>query len=142
MLVALIQSADYNFTLIEPGLPWPEAQTYCRSKHIDLADIRSADDTAEIQKLFVRHQLNSSAWIGLHSDFLSWRWSVDGSLLGNFSFWESREPNNNGGNQLCVAMYSDGWWDAQCWHRFHALCYDSKRPNPYLNLQQLKHTGV
>lgn len=127
--VPLAPAASPDFIVIQQTLTWPDAQTFCLTHHTGLANIRSAADAARIKNLFLTEGLTSWAWMGLYNNMSSWKWSMDGSPVGSFTPWDpsTSEPNNMGGNQLCVAMYANGWWDAECYRIFQSVCYDGTK---------------
>ncbi len=72
-----------------------------------------------------------SAWIGLYDDVNSWRWSLEDNDFyqegeRDFRNWY-HEPDNSGGNELCVYMNYDGkWYDLSCDNTLLFVCYDGK----------------
>ncbi|XP_039543844.1 macrophage mannose receptor 1-like [Pimephales promelas] len=125
---ALASSREYYF--VNESKTWAEAQRHCRENYTDLATI---DNMEEMNSLIntVNGSYNGSAWIGLYDDVNSWRWSLE-----NNDFYQEgerdyrnfyHEPDNSGGNELCVYMDSNGnWYDTSCDNTLPFICYDGR----------------
>uniref|UniRef100_A0A672SH70 C-type lectin domain-containing protein n=1 Tax=Sinocyclocheilus grahami TaxID=75366 RepID=A0A672SH70_SINGR len=113
---SLASSRQYHF--VNESKTWTEAQRYCRQNYTDLATI---DNMEEMNRLIntVNGTYNDSAWIGEYDDVNSWRWSLEDNDFyqeeeRDFRNWY-HEPDNSGGNQLCVYMdYNGKWYDMSC----------------------------
>ena len=102
-------------------MSWSDAQTYCRQKHTDLATI---DDQAELAELLTFPNFKEVMWIGLYRKTVTSPWIWSDQSKSEFRFWSSGQPNNSGGNQLCVLIYSDGSWnDEVCLEKWPFICY-------------------
>lgn len=117
-------SKQYHF--VSEVKIWSEAQSHCRTHYTDLATLHSTDDVNTLTQLGTQ---TGSAWIGLYDDLNSWTWSIandsfygpDETLYRN---WASGEPNNYGGNEMCVHMYGQGTWnDITCSNTNPFVCY-------------------
>ncbi|XP_039656973.1 C-type lectin lectoxin-Thr1-like [Perca fluviatilis] len=100
-------------------MTWSEAQSYCREQHTDLASVRNLAENKKVQEVIPRHGV---VWIGLFRD--SWTWS-DGSN-SSFRFWKKGQPDNNNGNETCVAAdfsQSGAWEDWPCDMERAFICY-------------------
>ncbi|XP_050949046.1 macrophage mannose receptor 1-like isoform X1 [Labeo rohita] len=125
---ALTSSHQYHF--VNESKTWTEAQRYCRQNYTDLATI---DNMEEMNRLIntVNGSYSGSAWIGLYDDVNSWRWSLEDNDFyqegeRDFRNWY-HEPDNNGGNELCVYMnYYGKWYDISCDHTLSFVCYDGR----------------
>lgn len=79
------------------------------------------------------------AWIGLHDNLTSWRWSFSDSHYyrddgGNYRNWDFGQPDNFLGDQMCVKMWSGGMWeDSKCFLRNPFVCYDGLGSNRLLD---------
>lgn len=125
--VTLLSSAvseQYHF--VSEAKSWREAQSHCRTYYTDLATLHSTDDVNTLTQLGTQ---NGSAWIGLYDDLNSWKWSIandsfygpDETLYRN---WATGEPNNYGGNEMCVHMYGQGTWnDITCSNTYPFVCF-------------------
>ncbi|XP_051733304.1 macrophage mannose receptor 1-like isoform X1 [Ctenopharyngodon idella] len=121
-------SRQYHF--VNESKTWTEAQRYCRQNYTDLATI---DNMEEMNRLIntVNGSYSGSAWIGQYDDVNSWRWSLENNDFyqegeRDFRNWY-HEPDNNGGNQLCVYMSYDGkWYDMSCDNMLTFVCYDGR----------------
>uniref|UniRef100_A0A3P9A7L8 C-type lectin domain-containing protein n=1 Tax=Esox lucius TaxID=8010 RepID=A0A3P9A7L8_ESOLU len=105
-------SGHYHFVDIQKS--WSEAQSYCRERYLDLVTIRNTEDMYWLNNS-VKTGFNGKAWIGLH-DENSWRWNLeDPAFYGQgeteYRNWNPVEPNNNGGNELCVEIRMPGNWN-------------------------------
>lgn len=117
-------------------MPWSKAQAYCRERHNDLATIFDIEDMNQLVNTAQDSTggITGKAWIGLHDDLTSWRWSfsdlffslfVYGDKEADYRNWDIGQPDNFLGNQMCVKMWSGGVWDdSQCWLRNPFICYD------------------
>ncbi len=125
---SLTSSRQYHF--VSENKTWTEAQRYCRQNYTDLATI---DNMEEMNRLIntVNGSYNGSAWIGQYDDVNSWRWSLEDNDFypegeRDFRNWY-HEPDNSGGNQLCVYMNYDGkWYDLSCDNMLPFVCYGGK----------------
>nr|XP_055037066.1 macrophage mannose receptor 1-like [Misgurnus anguillicaudatus] len=119
-------SRQYHF--ISESKIWTEAQRYCREKYTDLATIDNMDEMNRLMNT-VNGSYSGSAWIGLYDDVNSWRWSLENNDFyqegeKEFRSWY-HEPNNYGGNELCVYMdYYGRWFDISCDYSHPFACYD------------------
>ncbi|KAK7131340.1 hypothetical protein R3I94_016469 [Phoxinus phoxinus] len=121
-------SREYHF--VNESKTWTEAQRYCRQNSTDLATI---DNMEEMNSLIntVNGSYNGSAWIGQYDDVNSWRWSLQNNDFyqegeRDFRSWY-HEPDNSGGNQLCVYMdYYGKWYDMSCDNTITFVCYDGR----------------
>lgn len=105
---------------------------YCRERYTDLATVI---DREEMNRLVNTAQdstggFTQMAWIGLHDNLTSWRWSLSDSRYytdneNQYRNWDYGQPDNFLGNQMCVKMWSGGVWeDSQCGLRHPFICYD------------------
>ncbi|KAK6470042.1 macrophage mannose receptor 1-like, partial [Huso huso] len=117
---------------------WTEAQQYCREHHTDLVSIKSASENEDL----VKKAQGMSFWIGLFNN--PWKWSHQGDSY-IFHNWNTREPNNYGGNQKCVEiavrdsryLARGKWNDKECRMKRPFFCFDGKAPCPVCVLVQL-----
>lgn len=116
-----------HYVFLNQPKTWNEAQSYCREKHADLATIENTEDVRRMTDV-VDGNFDGSAWIGLHGDSKSWRWSLEHSdLYGKgasvFRGWWD-QPDNTEGRELCVYISMGKWNDFQCDYSLMAVCYD------------------
>ncbi|KAM3598462.1 uncharacterized protein V6R79_018289 [Siganus canaliculatus] len=106
------------FILVEKAETWEDARSYCREKYTDLASILSLQHWNELLPLL---DGVPDAWIGLHADADSWRWSEGDSGV---RLWAAGEPNGNKYYyKLCVALLpSNGWADQLCDSQHKFFC--------------------
>ncbi|XP_076581709.1 uncharacterized protein LOC143317440 [Chaetodon auriga] len=118
---------QYHF--IGTTLPWLKAQRYCREQYTDLATVFNIEDMNRLVNTAQDSTggFTGKAWIGLHDNLTSWRWSFsDRRLEGNYTGnWDVGQPDNFLGDQMCVKMWSGGVWeDSRCFLRNPFICYD------------------
>jgi len=113
-------SGPDTFVLITTSMTWPEAQSYCREHHTDLASVRNMEDNARLSTV-----INGEfVWIGLSRD--GWKWS-DGSD-SSFRNWN---PNELVGlytkSCLSVDFSADGQWESlDCNVKSAFICYSGE----------------
>ncbi|KAM9451689.1 C-type mannose receptor 2-like [Clarias gariepinus] len=122
------RSISHQYHFVNESKNWTQAQRYCRESYTDLATI---DNVKEMNSLLnaVNESYWGLAWIGLYDNLNDWRWSLDDDAFYEEGEREFRgwyhEPNNYGGNELCVFMYYTGeWFDLQCNQRLGFVCYN------------------
>ncbi|XP_034089908.1 uncharacterized protein LOC117558055 [Gymnodraco acuticeps] len=131
-LSAVSSHAERQYHFVYEAKNMSEAQRYCREKHTDLATV----DSMEVVKLLnnMAGQYKQSAWIGLHDDRDTWRWSMsDPSFYGSgeieFRRWRTGQPSN-GHDEQCTLLRSDGTWlDYDCNIAYRSVCFDVTGPN-------------
>ncbi|XP_048021629.1 macrophage mannose receptor 1-like isoform X1 [Megalobrama amblycephala] len=137
---ALASSRQYHF--VNESKTWTEAQRYCRQNYTDLATI---DNMEEMNRLIntVNGSYSGSAWIGLYDDVNNWRWSLEDNDFYQDGKTDFRnfyhEPDNSGGNELCVYMESNGnWYDVSCDNALQFVCYDGNATETYIKITDEK----
>ncbi len=94
---------------------WTEAQKYCRQNYTDLATI----DNMEEMNSLINTVNGSYSGFGLYDDLNTWRWSLEDDVFyqereRDFRNWY-HDPDNLGGNELCVYVNNYGkWFDYSC----------------------------
>ncbi|XP_034536529.1 secretory phospholipase A2 receptor-like [Notolabrus celidotus] len=84
-----------NYRFISLAMTWSEAQQYCLTKNMELAAFPN------VSKLNSNiHEENFPAWIGLHREEGTWKWSTGESEYKNWS------PNQPGDNHNCATIFS------------------------------------
>ncbi|XP_014835128.1 PREDICTED: C-type mannose receptor 2-like isoform X1 [Poecilia mexicana] len=107
---ANITGPGVSFVLVQSGMNWTEAQSFCRKQYSDLASIRNESENQQVQQLV---PAGTKVWTGLYRD--GWKWSA--GSRSSFSYWKSTEPNNSNGNEKCVLATFDAlgkWEDWRC----------------------------
>ncbi|KAK2833971.1 hypothetical protein Q5P01_017860 [Channa striata] len=103
---------SHSYFYIKSGIPWADAQQFCRSKYTDLATIQNQK---EVDKL--------------GSTLNTWRWSLEnqsyyGKGGAGFRNWAAGEPHEGANYQVCVLMTSSGQWaDELCTSKLPFICY-------------------
>ena len=99
----------HNYTLLTSD-NWASSEAYAVSQGGHLVSI---DDAAENTFILNTFRPSGSIWIGLLRsanipvDSFAW---TDGSA-STYRNWAGGEPNNAGGNENAVHMYSNGQWN-------------------------------
>uniref|UniRef100_A0A672LKX4 C-type lectin domain-containing protein n=1 Tax=Sinocyclocheilus grahami TaxID=75366 RepID=A0A672LKX4_SINGR len=115
----------YRIVLIEEPKTWPEAQSYCREEHVDLATVQSAEDRAKLKVAANAVNFQSVAWIGLH--IVVWRWSYQLTPI-SYSMWDSSQPDLYHTIEACGAVHSNGrWGDRYCTTQDNFFCQTGKK---------------
>uniref|UniRef100_A0A3Q4BY31 C-type lectin domain-containing protein n=1 Tax=Mola mola TaxID=94237 RepID=A0A3Q4BY31_MOLML len=114
-LCAPVCCLPHQYHLIPTALPWSRAQTYCREHHADLATV---SDTEDVERLLNAARGSAGkAWIGLHDNPTSWRWSFSDSCYygekeADYRNWGFGQPDNFFGDEMCVRMRAGGAWES------------------------------
>ncbi|XP_037625012.1 macrophage mannose receptor 1-like isoform X1 [Sebastes umbrosus] len=116
-----VRGPNVKFIFINMSMTWTDAQSYCRDRYTDLASVRNMTDNQKVQELV---PAGEKVWIGLFREYLKWS---DGSN-SSFRYWrqDTREPNNNDGQEACVAAnfgLSGRWEDWPCDDKRAFICY-------------------
>ncbi|XP_076145289.1 macrophage mannose receptor 1-like isoform X1 [Alosa pseudoharengus] len=134
----LSSALSHQYHFVNESKTWSEAQSYCRTNYTDLATLYDMDD---VNTLIQLASPTDSAWIGLYADTQnSWRWSIMNSSFygpGETAFrnWATGEPNNRGGEMVCVQMDSMGTWnDVSCGDSLQFVCYGTGGSYTLVNL--------
>ena len=97
---------------------WTSAESYCESTYgTHLATISSSIDNTYAQIAATNAGINTHIWIGYNDidSEGSFTW-IDGSGEGNYTNWNTGEPNNDGSGEDCTEMYFSSllWNDKSC----------------------------
>ncbi len=104
-------------------MSWPEAQSYCRAKHTDLATVDSMDDASRLINL-VDAGYSGSVWIGLKRGTQKrWGWSKGEDTLAEYSTWNSGGSNSQ---NECGFLAYGVWHTSQCSSVIHFVCYNGE----------------
>uniref|UniRef100_A0A4W6CDS6 C-type lectin domain-containing protein n=1 Tax=Lates calcarifer TaxID=8187 RepID=A0A4W6CDS6_LATCA len=99
-----------HYYLIDEPKTWHEALDYCKEKYNNLAivnnDVNRLVNTAQ----YSTGGFTERAWIGLHDNLTSWRWSFSdsgyyGDKEADYRNWGFDQPDNFLGEQMCVEMW-------------------------------------
>ncbi|MGH0178643.1 UNVERIFIED_CONTAM: hypothetical protein FKN15_077463 [Acipenser sinensis] len=109
---------------------WPEAQTYCREKHTDLATVHSQEEAQQLVN--IAGTLISDSWIGLYRDGTqNWQWSNGYDVI--YKSWTE--------DLFCASINSVGQWeDNVCSEMKAFMCYNetSNITERYTLIEELK----
>ncbi|XP_030286164.1 tenascin-X-like isoform X5 [Sparus aurata] len=132
-LVDVASAQTRQFYFVSSPLNWTDAQSFCRQTYTDLATIENTADVNAV--ISTASHYTGKAWIGLYDELInSWRWSLnDSSFYGEgeteFRNWYTGQPNNLGGQQHCVELFTGSpyfgtWGDTQCSVEKPFVCYN------------------
>ena len=86
----------------------------CQSKGGDLAIIRSAQENDFILDLLMKQTTvnENGTWIGLQKDDAGslFYWTDGTPLAGQYQNWDTRKPDNAGGQEKCGNMWAQVRW--------------------------------
>ncbi|KAM6959833.1 macrophage mannose receptor 1 [Tautogolabrus adspersus] len=106
-------NGDKTYVYYSDALSWANSLALCRSKHTDMAYIKSEQDNADVIKIvktwYGSFFLEKKVWIGLFSD--AWMWA-DGSQTSFRNWLTNKQDREN-----CASVsgsYQGRWVDAQC----------------------------
>ncbi|TKS93171.1 Lectin Precursor [Collichthys lucidus] len=122
-----------QYRFINTTLTWSKAQAHCREMNADLATVFNVEDMNRLVNEAQDSRPTGKAWIGLHDNLTSWRWSFSNSSYyrdqeANYRNWYYGQPDNFLGDQMCVTMWSGGvWQDTRCSLTNPFICYDGSR---------------
>uniref|UniRef100_A0A8C4YJP1 C-type lectin domain-containing protein n=1 Tax=Gopherus evgoodei TaxID=1825980 RepID=A0A8C4YJP1_9SAUR len=86
-----------------------------------IASPRNSAENSAIQQIVVRH--NKAAYIGINDIQTEGSFKYLSGEAIEYSNWAAREPNNLGGIEDCVEVYSDGRWnDISCNEKQLIIC--------------------
>ncbi|XP_042623680.1 macrophage mannose receptor 1 [Cyprinus carpio] len=110
-----------KYYYINARMSWPEAQSYCRAKHTDLAFVDNMDDASKLINI-VDAGYSGSVWIGLKRRTQKrWGWSKGEDTLAQYSAWNAGEPKNQ---NECAFLAYGVWHTYQCSSAIHFVCYN------------------
>uniref|UniRef100_A0A4W6CDR9 C-type lectin domain-containing protein n=1 Tax=Lates calcarifer TaxID=8187 RepID=A0A4W6CDR9_LATCA len=108
---------DQLYHFVRSALSWSKAWTYCRQQHSDLATVFDIEDVNRLVNTaqYSTGGFTERAWIGLHDNLTSWRWSFSdsgyyGDKEADYRNWGFDQPDNFLGEQMCVEMWGGGVW--------------------------------
>lgn len=106
-----------RYIMINNGLSFHDAQSYCRMHHTDLASARDEEENA-----IVKQAVTSNTWIGLSRDL--WKWSDQ----SNFSAipWVSGKPWGMGKTDNCGKFINGQVDTAECSEIMPFFCLGSE----------------
>jgi hypothetical protein len=106
--------------MYQAGYTWTQAYEFCNNLGGHLATVSSSIEDYNLRKLFSGLGNSAEAWIGLldlnklglgdlESNAREWAW-ITGEPF-DFTYWDSDEPQDYGGNQWATTMHAYGSWD-------------------------------
>ncbi|XP_035536282.1 macrophage mannose receptor 1-like [Morone saxatilis] len=132
-----------SYRIVRDAKTWTEAQRYCREKYTDLVTINSEEDMIRLSHLLWDD--DDEVWIGLHSDFNHWKWSLKKEGFykegeAEFRNWNVNEPNadtDKDKSSVCVDIGTNGQWsDYFCRGSRWFICYNESSETKYIYLRK------
>ncbi|XP_053533567.1 putative C-type lectin domain family 20 member A isoform X2 [Ictalurus punctatus] len=117
-----------------PLLTWPQAQTYCRTHHTDLASSLNSSDNDMLVQV---KNIQGYSWIGLYRD--TWKWS-DGTNASNIP-WAPGQPNNYWGRENCAVVNNGLFYDVRCTNLNYFFCHTIYPARSQIMRLQVKSDG-
>lgn len=112
---------DKIFRTANSEKPFEEAQEMCRQAGGQLASPRSATENAAIQQLITAH--SKAAFLSMTDVGTEGRFTYPTGEALVYSNWAPGEPNNNGGAENCVEIFTNGQWnDKACGEQRLVIC--------------------
>ncbi|XP_031217975.1 pulmonary surfactant-associated protein D [Mastomys coucha] len=112
---------DKIFRTANSEKPFEEAQEMCRQAGGQLASPRSATENAAIQQLITAH--NKAAFLSMTDVGTEGKFTYPTGEPLVYSNWAPGEPNNNGGAENCVEIFTNGQWnDKACGEQRLVIC--------------------
>ncbi|CAB3986383.1 Aggrecan core [Paramuricea clavata] len=110
------------YSLNRRSTTWLDANNKCKLLGGQLATI----DALPVNNFLFNNyrqqrQRSSNVWIGFKK--CNDKWCHPDGKASVFHKWNTKEPNNVGGNEDCVEMWHNGYWnDAPCNQRRQSIC--------------------
>uniref|UniRef100_G1QER4 C-type lectin domain-containing protein n=1 Tax=Myotis lucifugus TaxID=59463 RepID=G1QER4_MYOLU len=102
--------------------PFQEAQQVCAQAGGQLPSPRNAAENEALQQL-VEFENKGAAFLSMTDSQTEGRFTYPGGEPLVYSNWNPGEPNNSGGNEHCVEMYTNGKWnDRPCGEKRLVIC--------------------
>ncbi|XP_034466326.1 macrophage mannose receptor 1-like [Hippoglossus hippoglossus] len=118
---------QHRFVLVQTPKTWLEAQSYCRSKCVDLATI---DDLGEMTTALtvVEGRYDDAVWIGLRKGNLKkWHWSLSDKDFykegeRDYLHWGRTNAHN------CGSQKDGKLFTTSCDTLLYSVCFDGEKP--------------
>ncbi|XP_053190402.1 lactose-binding lectin l-2-like [Scomber japonicus] len=114
------------YKYVSTDMTWSEAELHCVSEKANLVSIYSQEEQNFVKSLIKNFDhAEGRTWIGLNDIYKEGRWMWSDGCAVDYVFWNTREPNNYGGNEDCVHNNYDiskKWNDGQCSDTSPSVC--------------------
>lgn len=121
------QIVHHDYYMITTPSTWYDALRYCKTKHRDLAFMETDDDWERLNAEAKIMGLPTTGWVGLYDRVSTWYWTYPETFNTSLATWGNGQPDNAGGNELCVAINPSGYWeDYNCTYLKSFICYNGK----------------
>lgn len=112
---------DKIFRTANSEKPFEDAQEICRQAGGQLASPRSDTENVAIQQLITAH--NKAAFLSMTDVGTEGKFTYPSGEPLVYSNWAPGEPNNNGGAENCVEIFTNGQWnDKACGEQRLVIC--------------------
>ena len=131
-----ISKSDYCYKLYNEGKTWQEAVDHCRGEEAELAEIKSVKENWPLVDYIQIKGRKDLTWLGAKrtSEGSKFAWQSSGSPLSYTNWHAQSQPNNLGGNQHCLSIYSNfqstkfGYWNGEgCNNKWSFICQKPKQ---------------
>ncbi|XP_058261497.1 C-type mannose receptor 2-like [Hemibagrus wyckioides] len=112
------RSGSESYIYVLNQMTWPEAQSYCKQHHTDLASVPDRTVSSIIMPL-----ISGNTYIGLFRD--SWKWTDRSNV--SVIRWMTGQPDNGKGNENCGYLDNGQAADTQCSMTMPFFCYSEIR---------------
>uniref|UniRef100_A0A8C6W1R9 Pulmonary surfactant-associated protein D n=1 Tax=Nannospalax galili TaxID=1026970 RepID=A0A8C6W1R9_NANGA len=112
---------DKIFKTVDSEKPFEGAQEVCKQAGGQLATPRSAAENIALQQLVTIH--NKAAFLSMTDVNTEGKFTYPTGEPLAYSNWAPGEPNNNGGAENCVEIFTNGQWnDKACGEQRLVIC--------------------
>ncbi|XP_071325939.1 C-type mannose receptor 2-like [Trachinotus anak] len=120
--VCIASGSPKYFYFSNSSKTWSEAQDYCVSEHIQMAQLFNKKNLNALMNT-PTGGYTDKAWIGLYEGASLWAW-LDGELATYFN-WNTYQPDDTNTTEVCVTMTDDGFWNnVSCSQVKPSVCFD------------------
>nr|XP_022315405.1 uncharacterized protein LOC111119492 isoform X1 [Crassostrea virginica] len=110
---------DNCYHLVRGTQSWMDAFKTCHALGSGLVDVGSSEENSFLHKL----ANGSEVWIAASDSIKegTWQWFGSNQLL-HYTNWDTRQPDNSGGQDCAILKTNEKWDDYNCSKREHFIC--------------------